>query len=110
MYKNKIAVVGDPSSVMIFKAVGFDVFYEQEPDQIKRRLHTLADEGYVVIYITEMAASLAADVIDEYATATFPAIIPIPAGSGSRKMWKKPLVPIFYSKKGREITDERKDR
>lgn len=56
--------------------------YEQEPDQIKRRLHTLADEGYVVIYITEMAASLAADVIDEYATATFPAIIPI-AGSKS---------------------------
>ena len=58
-----------------------------------------------------------ADVIDEYATATFPAIIPIPAGSRprtwmkwSRKMWKKPLVPIFYSKKGREITDERKDR
>ena len=47
MDKNKIAVVGDPSSVMIFKAVGFDVFYEQEPDQIKRRLHTLADEGYV---------------------------------------------------------------
>ena len=43
MDKNKIAVVGDPSSVMIFKAVGFDVFYEQEPDQIKRRLHTLAD-------------------------------------------------------------------
>ena len=83
MDKNKIAVVGDPSSVMIFKAVGFDVFYEQEPDQIKRRLHTLADEGYVVIYITEMAASLAADVIDEYATATFPAIIPIPAGSKS---------------------------
>ena len=36
MDKNKIAVVGDPSSVMIFKAVGFDVFYEQEPDQIKR--------------------------------------------------------------------------
>ena len=83
MDKNKIAVVGDPSSVMIFKAVGFDVFYEQEPDQIKRRLHTLADEGDVVIYITEMAASLAADVIDEYATATFPAIIPIPAGSKS---------------------------
>ena len=81
MDKNKIAVVGDPSSVMIFKAVGFDVFYEQERDQIKRRLHTLADEGYVVIYITEMAASLAADVIDEYATATFPAIIPASSSS-----------------------------
>jgi V/A-type H+-transporting ATPase subunit F len=83
MKKNKIAVVGDPSSVMIFKAVGFDVFYEEEPDKIKRRLHKLADEGYVVIYITETAAQEAGDVIEEYATATYPAIIPIPAGSRS---------------------------
>jgi V/A-type H+-transporting ATPase subunit F len=83
MEKKKIAVVGDPSSVMIFKAVGFDVFYEEEPEQIKRRLHKLADEGYVVIYITETAAEMAGEVIDEYATATFPAIIPIPAGKKS---------------------------
>ena len=63
-------------------------------------------------------SNLAADVIDEYATATFPAIIPIPAGSKSlglgmkrvKENVEKALVPIFYSKKGREITDERKDR
>ena len=81
MEKKKIAVIGDPSSVMIFKAVGFDVFYEEEKEQIERRIHHLADAGYAVIYITETAAQKA--VIDEYATATFPAIIPIPAGSKS---------------------------
>ena len=69
MDKKKIAVIGDPSSVLIFKAVGFDVF--------------LADEGYAVIYITETAAQKAQAVIAEYATATFPAIIPIPAGNRS---------------------------
>ena len=75
MEKKKIAVIGDPSSVMIFKAVGFDVFYEEEKEQIERRIHHLAD--------TETAAQKAQAVIDEYATATFPAIIPIPAGSKS---------------------------
>lgn len=83
MNKKKIAVIGDPSSVMIFKAVGFDVFYEEEQEQIERRIHRLADEGYAVIYITETAAQKAQTVIAEYATATFPAIIPIPAGNKS---------------------------
>ena len=82
MDKKKIAVIGDPSSV-IFKAVGFDVFYEEEQEQIERRIHHLADEGYAVIYITETAAQKAQAVIAEYATATFPAIIPIPAGNRS---------------------------
>ena len=43
--KEKIAVIGDPSSVMIFKAVGFDVFYEEEKEQIERRIHHLADRA-----------------------------------------------------------------
>ena len=83
MDKKKIAVIGDPSSVMIFKAVGFDVFYEEEQEQIERRIHRLADEGYAVIYITETAAQKAQTVIAEYATANFPAIRPIPAGNKS---------------------------
>lgn len=84
MKERKIAVIGDPSSVMIFKAVGFDVFYEEEKEKIERRIHKLADAGYVVIYITEHAAQLVPEVIDIYATATFPAIIPIPAGMKSQ--------------------------
>jgi V/A-type H+-transporting ATPase subunit F len=83
MEKKKIAVIGDPSSVMIFKAVGFDVFYEEEQEKIERRIHKLADAGYVVIYITETAAQKAKAVIDEYAAATFPAIILIPSGNKS---------------------------
>ncbi len=56
---------------------------KKKKEQIERRIHHLADKGYAVIYITETAAQKAQAVIDEYATATFPAIIPIPAGSKS---------------------------
>ena len=82
MKERKIAVIGDPSSVMIFKAIGLDVFYEEKEAQIEQRIHKLADQGYAAIYITEKAAELAQEAIDIYTTATFPAIIPIPSNKG----------------------------
>ena len=82
MEKRKIAVIGDPSSVMIFKAIGLDVFYEERKNRIEKRIHSLAGQGYAVIYITEKAAVLAQEAIELYATATFPAIIPIPSSEG----------------------------
>lgn len=82
MKKRKLAVIGDPSSVMIFNAIGLDVFYEEQQAQIEHRIHSLADEGYAVIYITEKAAALVPEAIAVYATKTFPAIIPIPSSTG----------------------------
>lgn len=91
MEKRKIAVIGDPSSVMIFKAIGLDVFYEEQAARIEHRIHKLADKGYAVIYITENAAQLAQEAIDYYTTATFPAIIPIPSSTGSLGIGMKRL-------------------
>ncbi|SRR5574344_1820073 len=89
MKEKKIAVIGDANSVMIFKAVGFDVFYETEKEKIERRIHKLADQNYVIIYITEEAAEKVQDVINYYATATYPAIIPIPVGTESKGLGMK---------------------
>jgi V/A-type H+-transporting ATPase subunit F len=91
MKKRKIAVIGDPSSVMIFKAIGLDVFYEEQPSKIERRIHYLADNDYAVIYITEKAATQVQEAIAMYATATFPAIIPIPLSSTSLGIGMKQL-------------------
>ena len=76
--KSKIAVVGDEESVMIFKAVGLDVHYADGQSAVEKAIHTLARDGYPVIYITEQAAVQAAEAIDMYAGKLFPAIIPIP--------------------------------
>ena len=86
MDKKKIAVIGDPSSVMIFKAVGFDVFYEEEQEQIERRIHHLADEGYAVIYITEALAAELEHELDHFRLQPLPAIIPIPGVTGNTGM------------------------
>ena len=89
--QRKIAVIGDPGSVMIFKAIGLDVYYEEQAPMIEKRIHKLADDGYAVIYITEEAAQRVPEAIDYDTTATFPAISPIPAAKGSLGLGMKRL-------------------
>jgi len=80
----KIGVVGDKDSVMLYKAVGLDVFFETDGEKADRRLHRLAKEGYAVIYVTESLYQSCAETITEYAQAAYPAIIPIPDNQGTK--------------------------
>ena len=80
--RNKISVVGDRDSVMLFKSVGLDVRYAETVREAEQAVHSLARQGYAVIYITEEAAELAVLAIELYKTETFPAIIPIPGKNG----------------------------
>ncbi len=91
MKKKSIAVIGDPTSVMIFKAIGLEVFYEEQPKAIEKRIYSLADQGYGVIYITEEAASMATEAIDYYMNETFPAIILIPSHKGTQGLARQRL-------------------
>ena len=56
-----MAVIGDKDSVMLFKAVGIDVFYETDGEKANRQIKQLAREGYGVIYLTETLYPLCAD-------------------------------------------------
>lgn len=82
--KNKIAVVGDKDSVMLFKAVGLDVYYTNNAREAEKAIHSLAQEGYSMIYVTEQVAEQASEAIALYDTHTLPAIIPIPDKDGIR--------------------------
>jgi len=79
----KIDVVGDKDSVLLYKAVGLDVFFETDGEKADRRLHKLAKEGYAVIYVTESLYGACSETILEYAAAAYPAIIPIPDNQGT---------------------------
>ena len=79
----KIGVIGDPDSILGFKAVGFDVFAAASAAAAAKALHDAAAREYAVIYITEQAAAEILDDIDKYKEARFPAIIPIPGNSGA---------------------------
>ena len=79
----KIGVIGDKDSVLLFQAVGLDVFFEDEGERANRTLH-LAREGYAAVFVTEKLYPACAETIQEYQASAYPAIIPIPDNQGSR--------------------------
>ena len=54
MLRYKVAVMGDKDSVMGFTALGIDIFPVYEAEEIKKTIHRLVEEGYAIIYITDI--------------------------------------------------------
>ncbi len=79
----RIGVIGDPDSVLGFKALGLDVCPVEEVEQARQAIHRMAKENYAILYLTEqLAAQLSAE-IARYKDALTPAIILIPGKEGS---------------------------
>ena len=69
--------------MLLFKAVGLDVYFEDEGALANKRLHRLAREGYAVVFVTEKLFPACRETIEEFAGEAYPAIIPIPDNSGT---------------------------
>jgi len=82
-HKADIAVIGDRDSVLLFKAVGLQVFDESDPEKASRLIHKLAREDCRIIYLTEPLFLACEEAVSKYTTETFPAIIPIPDSHGT---------------------------
>lgn len=81
--KYSVAVLGDPVSVLGFKALGFHVCPAQTPEEARAALLDLAAQKTAVIYVTEQLACALATEIDRYRDEPCPAIILIPGAEGS---------------------------
>ena len=79
----KIAVLGDRSSVLGFKALGLEVFFAENAGEGHKKLAELIDGSYAVIYITETLAVELMPEIDRFKENVIPAIILIPGRTGS---------------------------
>ncbi|MDO4543889.1 MAG: V-type ATP synthase subunit F [Clostridia bacterium] len=82
----KCGVIGDRDSVLLFKAVGLDVFFETDADRANMLIRRLAKQGYAVLYLTESLYPLCGEAITEFRAQAYPAIIPIPDASGSKNI------------------------
>jgi V/A-type H+-transporting ATPase subunit F len=80
----KIGVIGDRDSVLLFKAVGLDVYFEDDGETANRTLHRLARQGYAAVFVTEKLFPACEETIKEFEGKAYPAIIPIPDNQGSR--------------------------
>lgn len=79
---HKIAVMGDKASVLGFKALGLDVF-PCDFTGAGKILHSLSEENYAIVYITEQLATYIQSDIEAYKESITPAIILIPSKDGS---------------------------
>ena len=79
-----IAVIGDRDSVLLFKAVGLDVYFETEQESASRTIHRLAKGGAKVLFVTEALYTACGEAISAYKAEAFPAILPIPSNQGTQ--------------------------
>lgn len=79
----KAAVIGDRQSVMGFRALGLTVRCAESAEEAAEALHSLAESGHAVIYITEHCASNIPQDIAQYIDRPDVAVIPIPSKDGT---------------------------
>ena len=82
----KIAVIGNPDTVIGFKALGLETYPATEPAEARDVLKKLTageETRYAVIYIEEALAIGIQDEIDRFKDSPLPAVIVIPGPDGS---------------------------
>lgn len=78
MTNAKIAATGENDVMLIFKAVGVEVFPCEDRTEASALLNRLAKEGYAVIFITESLASKIDADIKKYSSRMLPSIVVVP--------------------------------
>ncbi|MDR1917480.1 MAG: hypothetical protein LBQ05_00650 [Christensenellaceae bacterium] len=76
----EIAVIGEKDIILPFKAIGFAVYYDTEPDDIIKRCKELTDAECKIILLPEKDAEKVTDYINSRAAFAYPIIMPIPDG------------------------------
>lgn len=75
---NSIAVIGEQEIAMIFQAIGYDCFYDTQPDAIVARCKELDKQGYKIILILEKEAAKVEEYLNSRESIAYPIIMPIP--------------------------------
>ncbi len=77
---DKIAVIGSGDSILIFKAVGCDVYAVSNEHNTRTALNKAIAE-YKVIMITDDFAPFVEDIINDTKLNAYPAVLVIPSGT-----------------------------
>lgn len=84
---HRLAVIGDIDSVVLFKAVGAEVFPVTSADEAGDVLVRLADEQYAIVCITEQFGDELLPLVERYSDRPAPAVVFIPSNKGSTGHW-----------------------
>lgn len=80
---DRIGIIGDPDSILAFKAVGVETFGVSAGSEAKEYIKEMARKNFKVIFITEKLAIELKEFLQKYREMTYPAIVPIPTSKDS---------------------------
>ena len=104
---NKIAAVGEWSTVFPLKSVGIEVFPTEEIDDVNRLIRHLAHtREYGIIFVQETLYEQIEPVRSEFADRDLPAIILIPSVSGSEGLGVSIIRETMKRAAGRDVMGE----
>lgn len=78
MNKAKIGAIGENDVMLIFKAIGVDVFPVEKTEEAGEILNKLVKSGYGIIFITESLAKSLDNQIKKYLSLPLPSIVVLP--------------------------------
>ena len=82
---NKIACIGDKSSVLGFMSIGFSVFVAGDVSEAREILLKITKQDeFSIIYITDEYYEALGQIVSRFNEKPFPAIISIPGREGSK--------------------------
>ncbi len=77
--EQRVGVIGDWESIAGFRALGLSVAEATTADEAEEVLKTWAEEGYAVIFVTEILAKVMGSRLKEWRLQYLPAVIMIPS-------------------------------
>jgi len=78
-----IAIIGDPSSVLCFKAVGVTALPATTAEEVNKALEKVFRENYAVVFLTEQLHSLVSDKMSDLIAKSMISLVLIPGSKGS---------------------------
>ncbi|MCD6595080.1 V-type ATP synthase subunit F [bacterium] len=104
---NKIAAIGDWSTVFPLKAIGIEAHSIAENDDAAKLLRHLANsKEFGIIFVQENLLERIHPVMEEFLDKDLPAIILIPSVSGSEKLGISIIRDTMKKAAGRDILAE----
>ncbi len=104
---NKIAAIGEWSTVFPLKSVGIEVFPVEDVEDVAKLLRHLAhSKEYGIIFVQETLLEQIEDVRAEFGESDLPAIILIPSVAGSTGLGLSIIRETMKKAAGRDVMTE----
>jgi V/A-type H+-transporting ATPase subunit F len=88
----RVAVVGDPTSVSGFRPLGFAVYALDRPEEARTLWHELSGGFYAAVFVTEPVYEAIEDLAEEVFDRATPAVTVIPGAGSSMDLGRQKML------------------